>query len=139
MFRRGDIFAPSDYLVLMRNARSKQPYVVHSLDHRFFKNYDSLTSNYASICPGKRTNDPVVTDIRGLLYLPSGEVLYKLRHSENWATLPCRRKCSPSPLNALYAKPLSINAAKFLNLQELKAVIPHEYHAFYDNLLHEEN
>ena len=137
VFGKGDIYAPSDYLVLMRTARSKQPYTVHSVSHTFFKDYDSLPGNFASIRPGKKAGDPTVSDVRGLLYLPSGIVCYKLRHTQEWVELPCRRRVQHSSPGQLYKAPLKINADKFKNLQELKSVMPADCHDFYDGLLHE--
>lgn len=134
-----DIYTPADYLVLMRSARPMQPYVVHDIDFSFFKNYDALSSNFASIRPGKKSGDPVVTDIRAFHYCSGGDVLYKLRHrlSDPWILLPCRRRdimCIPQ---ALYKAALSITNDKFKNLQDLKAVMPQRYHSFYDSLKHD--
>ena len=137
MFRNQELYSPSDYIVLMRSARSELPYHVHSINFDFFKNYDSLPSNFSSIRPGKKAGDPVVTDIRAFLYKPSGEVLYKLRHPDDWTLLPCRRRvvnCTPP---VLYTASIAISADKYKHLQELKVVIPPEYHEFYDQLKHQ--
>ena len=137
MFGNADIYSPSDYLALMRAARPKQPYAVHSLEYTFFKDFEKLNSNYSSIRPGKRAGDPVVTDIRALRYETTGKVLFKLCHCNDWTVLPCRRNitafCQPKMLHNLALK---ISADKYNHLQDLKAVIPSEHHAFYDSLLH---
>lgn len=123
--------------MLMRAARPKQPYNVHDVDWKFFKNYDNLQSNFASIRPGRKIGDPVVTDIRGLLYTPAGEVQYKLRHPALWSTLPCRRQIIQCKAQALYKASIAVTTDKHKHLQELKAVIPESYHAFYNLLKHE--
>jgi len=75
-----NIYSPSDYIVLMRTARPRHPYIVNSIDFSFFKDFDGMSSNFSSIRPGKKAGDPVVTDVRGFQYRGNGEVLYKLRH-----------------------------------------------------------
>jgi hypothetical protein len=137
VFGKTDIYAPSDYMVLMRSARAKKPYTVHDIDHSFFKNYESLPGNFSSIRPGKKSGDPTVADVRGLLYEPSGDVRYKLQHNHAWTILPCRRRdlhCLPK---ALYNSRLKIKTDKYSHLQDLKSVIPLQYHRFYDSLPHD--
>ena len=52
LFDNYPIYAPSDYVFLMRQARPKQPYTVNSVDYSFFRDYESLPSNLSSIRPG---------------------------------------------------------------------------------------
>ena len=138
------IYGPTDYVAQMKLARPKQPYSIKVLDYTFFRNYDSLDSNFKSIRPGHKVGQSVVTDIRALLYQPTGEVQYKLRHTEEYNDLPQQRTCraprdSPSELvpPSLYQQPLKIKKDKFNHLQQLKTLTPSEYHPFYDALPHD--
>ena len=139
LWSKQDIYSPTDYLCYMRHARPKQPYEVKSVDYTFFRDYEHLTSNFASIRPGKCAGAPVVTDIRGLQYKPNGDVNYRLRHSDEWKALPCRRPAAKLPAKAkmLYSQSLKLSARKYQHLQELKELIPADYHAFYDSLAHD--
>lgn len=132
------IYAPSDYVTRMRQARPQKPYDVKSIHYDFFLNFEELESNLKSIRPGKRKGDPVVVDIRGLKYLPDGSILYRLRHIDQWTILPQRRSnqrsCSLISPNRLYMSPLKITESKFKHLQELKLVIDQDYHPFYNSL-----
>jgi len=135
LFKAAEIYAPSDYLVHMRQARPGQRYSVTSVDFNFFRDFEHVSGNLASIRPGKKVGDPQVTDLRGLLYLPSNQIQYKLRHTDQWKNLPVRNALEnrTSP-RKLYKKPLKINADKHKHLQALKECIPTEYHSFYDSL-----
>lgn len=128
------IFLPSDYLNLMAQARPKQPYSIHHLDYTFFKNYSKICK-LDSIRPGKKAGDPVVTNIRALLY-KNGEIFYKLRHPEDWAKLPQRLQCNKSKLLSLYSAERKIENSKYECLQALKKYIHKDNHHFYDNLRH---
>lgn len=130
------IYAPSDYVVRMQQARPRNPYDVKSIHYDFFLNYEELPSNFKSIRPGKKKGDPVVVDVRGLKYLPDGSVLYKLRHTEEWTVLPQRRSVSREPFlpTPLYQQSIKITESKHKHLQELKSVVDKDYHPFYDSL-----
>ena len=135
------LYSPADYLAQMRVCRPHQPYKVKYLDYTFFKEYESLQSNVKSIRPGVKSGDSTVCDLRGLLYLPSGEIQYKLRHTEEFQTLPQPRKSTQQNCEAqipprLFKQPPKIKKDKFTHLQQLKEVIPAEYHLFYDTLTH---
>lgn len=131
------IFAPSDYITRVRQARPQKPYDVKSIHHDFFLNFEEMESNLKSIRPGKKKGDPVVVDIRGLKYLSDGSIFYRLRHVDEWSILPQRRNnqrnglVSPKPL---YRSSLKITESKFKHLQELKMVIDQDYHPFYNAL-----
>ncbi len=45
--------------------------------------------------------------------------------------------CNNQEIPALYMSPLKIKAQKYKHLQELKRVIPADFHAFYDALPHD--
>lgn len=133
------IMCPADYIRIMEDARrTPKPYEVHYLDHTFFKNFSS-TCTFKSIRPGSRAGDPVVVDIKALHYDPTGEILYKLKFSDEWKPLPIKRgestKIEKDPVS-LHANQIPIAASKFQHLQELKRYIRADYHAFYDALPH---
>ncbi|KAH9632642.1 hypothetical protein HF086_008469, partial [Spodoptera exigua] len=121
------IFAPSDYITRIRQARPQKPYDVKSIHYDFFLNFEEMESNLKSIRPGKKKGDPVVVDIRGLKYLSDGSVFYRLRHVDEWSVLPQRRNNQRNGLvspNRLYRSPLKITESKFKHLQELKMFYP---------------
>jgi hypothetical protein len=136
---RRPIYSPSNYVELFRFARAKQPYDVMYLDHTFFGDFSSL-KYYDNIRPGNKVGDPVVTDIRCLRYLPEGLIQYKLSFDDEFNDLPKRRNAKvPSgdeDVAPLYRQPLQIKNTKYEHLQQLKSVIPKDYHAFYDSLSH---
>jgi hypothetical protein len=141
MFKRAIIYAPSDYIYLMRQARPQQPYRVKILDYNFFFNFE-VPSNVSSIRPNDRTCEATVNQIRGLRYA-DGEIGYKLRHPHEWTIMHKRivltrgvNRLNP-PLMPLYASTLKISKDKYKHLQELKVLLPLEYHAFYDSLQHD--
>nr|CAH7723171.1 unnamed protein product [Callosobruchus chinensis] len=70
------LYVPIDYVNRMRQARAKQPYLVNYVHYWFFKNFESLPTNFKSIRPGKKTGDPTVGDIRALRY-DKGQVDFK--------------------------------------------------------------
>ena len=92
---------------------------------------------YDSIRQGRVANDPVVTDIRALLYEPEGFIKYKLSYDDEYVLLPKRPKPkSVQPKPKLYQRKIPISQVKWTHLQELKLVIPSDCHSFYDNLPH---
>jgi len=80
---------------------------------------------------------PVVTDIRGLLFLLSGELKYKLRHSDEWQNLSIRRtpEAGTNP-KYLYSVRIKIKSDKYKHLQEFQPLIPAEFHEYYNSLPH---
>ncbi|CAG9818856.1 unnamed protein product [Phaedon cochleariae] len=137
--RRTDINVPADYVgVCLAARRNPSPYLVKYLDYTFFKNFGELKF-LSSLRPGKRTGDPVVTDIRALQYSPNGSILYKLRHTDTYTPLLFRnpnkiQPCSLESLPQLYGRPIPIKKDKWDNLQSLKKSLKKDYHSFYDNL-----
>ena len=87
-----------------------------------------MVSNFKRIRPGQKAGESVVSDIRALLYKPTGEVGYKLRHSEEYTDLPLKRACAlrdgSTELPRLYARRLKLKKDKFHHLQQLKSLIP---------------
>ncbi|KAJ8891999.1 hypothetical protein PR048_004564, partial [Dryococelus australis] len=101
----------SDYVARMRLARPAKPYKVYVLDYNFFKNCEAVATNFTSLQPGKKSSDPVITDIRALKYLSSSEILYKKDHTADYDMWPQKRRrstftaCSDPP--SLYKQQLS--------------------------------
>ena len=140
--KNASIYCPAEYTAIMRNARSKpSPYAVKYLDYRFFRDF-AKTITIPSIRPGSRVGDPTVTDIRALKY-EDGSIQYKLKFSDDWQDLPRPRRARQSiaregqlPPPSLYQDHRPINDSKYDHLQQLKSVMPADYHAFYDGLRH---
>ncbi|KAK6175213.1 hypothetical protein SNE40_013721 [Patella caerulea] len=139
--RKQPIYCPQQYVDYIKKARTvPRPYNVKYIAHDFFNDYKIL-NYYSSIRPGKKVGDPVVNDIRVLKYNPGkdGRIEFKLHYSDEFQELP-RRFFVKSPggeeVGKAYTVPLKIKASKYNHLQELKSVIPKDYHSFYDNLLH---
>jgi hypothetical protein len=97
-----DIYLPSDYARLCEKSRRKQklqneklinPYEVKCPDYTFFINYgDKNNLKYESIRLGTTVKDPVVTDLREIQYLPSGEIYFKIDFDDEYKLLPRRAK-----------------------------------------------
>ena len=124
----------------MKSARKvPAPYEVKYLDHTFFKDFAEV-GTLKSIRPGRRTGDPTVTDMRCLKYTPDAAVEYKLNYSDDWQPLLQPRSAAAAvnhqPPSPLYTTSRPIKEIKYQHLQQLKAVIPTDYHRFYDELRH---
>nr|CAI5823227.1 unnamed protein product [Callosobruchus analis] len=133
-----EIHLPSDYISASKEARTKPfPYEVVKLGFDFFKDYSKpCCLKYNSIRPGRKPNEPTVTDIRALSYNVEGYIDYKLNFDEDWKQLPSRHKASNEvpiypPLNK---SKLPIKKSKFDHLQALKTVLPEDCQNFYDFL-----
>lgn len=142
------VYLPIDYVNYTKEARKpvkiankliKKPFDAIYLSYDFFKNFnDDQLIRFNSIRPGKGKNDPTVSELRSLIYLPNGDVKFKINFDDEYTDIPCRIKkygCKREP-NRLHSGPLPIQSNKWKHLQELKKVIPQEYHFFYDNLCH---
>ena len=136
--RHRQIYWPPEYSEVFTSARSKPHlYIVKNVDFNFFKDFSNI-SYYRSIRPGNSAGDPQVVDIRALKYSPDGVISYKLDHTDDWAPLPRRsNRGAAVQITQLYRQPRSIKKSKWDHLQQLKTVMPMEYHGFYDNLLHD--
>lgn len=133
------VYCPADYVRYIKEARQRPfPYKVEYLDHSFFKDFNN-TCGLKSIRPGKKAGEPQVADIRCLQYTPDGQIRYKLVHEGDWQELQVRGNSThiDNQPKRLLANQRKIQAAKYKHLQELKAVIPQDIHAFYDALPHE--
>lgn len=140
-----EIFVPEDYITVTKEARKtvvvngireQMPFDVEYLHHSFFKNYaDETNLRFNSIRPGNKAFDPTVSQLRALIYLPSGAIKFKTDFNDEYEDLPRSIK----PFENYDVKPLHISAikikqGKWKHLQSLKSVIPVENHSFYDNL-----
>lgn len=138
--RNKKINVPTDYVNVCKTACHKSPYHVEYLMHDFFKKYDHLQF-VKSIRPGKVVGAPTMNDLKALKYSKDG--IFKLRHTENWQTLPIRLNISnimpvkSNDIPQLHKNRLKIKAEKFQHLQQLKLSMERDYHDFYDQLPHE--
>jgi len=144
LVRNKPVYSPYSYVDALKSARPKQPYNVQYITHDFFHDFTHLR-HYTSIRPGTQTGDPVVTNVVCYQYRPDGTAFYKLDFGDAFKALPKRvtRRSNPGDMDnhdvgwpRLHKGPLPIKGSKFKHLQELKAVIPMDFHAFYDNLPH---
>lgn len=136
-----EITLPSQYVSVVKEARKKPcPLDVEYLTHDFFKNYDEKSIiRFESIRPGKMKNDPTVSDLRNLKYLPSGEIQYKLIFTDEYKDLPQRTKMitlADVNIKPLFKERLPIKSTKWKHLQDLKPTLDKEVHSFYDELPH---
>ncbi|KAG4067983.1 hypothetical protein HA402_010669, partial [Bradysia odoriphaga] len=134
------INVPTDYVAVTRSARKTVkvngirkdcPFDVEYLSHDFFKNFaDPRISR-------SKAHDPTVNQLRAMIYLPNGRVMYKIDFNEEYRDLP--RKILPYNYSLhepdkLHTDCLKITKTKYNHLQQLKTVIPAEYHSYYDNI-----
>lgn len=133
-----EIYLPFDYCQAAIEARKTPfPYETKYMTFEFFRDFSNIVY-YNSIRPGRNTGDPTVIDISALRYLPSGKIETKLDFDQQFEDLPRR----PRPIDKstvpkhMYSHRLPIPLRKWQHLQELKAVIPKDFHSFYDNLPH---
>ncbi|CAM4665805.1 unnamed protein product [Leuciscus chuanchicus] len=138
--RDQDVYLPAEYVNLMKRARVKpHPYEVKYIDHTFFQDFTKLRL-CKSLRPGVRPGDPTVHDIRAIRYNNNGTMDFKINHSDDWHPHPShqlRNSTSDShTVTPLYSDRLKIKELKFKHLQDLKEVIPKDFHSFYNNLLH---
>lgn len=129
---------PAAYVDICKNARKTLSlYTIKYLDFRFFCKYSSLQF-YSSIRPGCTIGDPVVADIRCLLYSPDKTISYKLSFNGDWELLRHGTNLSVEEsfeISALYNEPLKIKKNKYNHLQSMKPLIPSDYHSFYNELI----
>ena len=128
------IYVPANYIDIIKKARDQpEPYKVKYLDHTFFKDFSKI-GPFKSIRPGSKVGDSTVSDIRALQYSSTG-ISYKLQFSDEWKSLP-QPRAQNFEMNTppLFTQSRKIVPSKFKNLQELKSVIPADFHGFYDNL-----
>lgn len=137
-----DVHVPADYVTATKEAREKPfPYEVKYLSYDFFKDFTvSSLQYYESIRPGRKSGDPVLTDVSCLKYTSSG-ILYKLEYDDEYQILPQRLMKVDKKIEApaLFSSVIPLKFSKWKHLQELKSVIPSDFHSYYDNLPHLES
>ncbi|XP_060062917.1 toll-like receptor 4 [Ylistrum balloti] len=136
--KRKPIYVPQNYVDIIKSVRPSQPYHVHYVDHTFFKNFSHINL-YSSIRPGTKVGDPVVTDIRVLEYSPHCGIRYKLMYDQEFCDFPRKAKLNEQATPEMTVAPLhatqcKVKESKYKHLQELKNVIPRDFHPFYDIL-----
>ncbi|XP_051746313.1 uncharacterized protein LOC127510601 isoform X1 [Ctenopharyngodon idella] len=137
--RNQEIYVPAQYVALMKTAWSKpNPYKVKYVDHNFFQDFTKLRL-CKSIHPGIKLDDP--SDIRAIRYNINGTMDFKIQHSADWTPFSKNQQIqhtnSSSPsVTPLYTESLKIKEMKYRHLQDLKEIIPKDFHSFYDNLKH---
>ena len=130
-----NVYAAADYVRFAANAKCSSPYTVNYLCTNFFS-YFSQLNYYSSILPGCRVGDSVVTDLRQILYR-DGCIYYKLGFDDQkeFKSLPRWVRNNTGIIAPLFATELpAITLTMYQDLQQLKRVIPQDYHFFYYNL-----
>jgi len=127
-----DLHSPAQYVELIKEARRKNPYNVHYVQHDFFKDLSSLRM-FLSIRPGRKAGDPTVADLRCIKYLPSGDIQWKLRHTDEWQLLLQPRRaaihgCNDANATPLYSSSIPTKRDKYKDIQSLKSVIMPDFH-----------
>lgn len=148
--KKKSIFIPQDYIdvtkiarktVIVNNTRREYPFEAVHLRHDFFFNFANKDQvRFKSIGPGVKPYDPTVSNLRALIYLPSGKIKYKIDFDEEYRDLPRKIAsfdCEKHEPKKLHNNCLKIKKTKYEHLQQLKSVIPEQYHNFYDNLQYE--
>lgn len=148
--KKTTIYVPQDYIditmearktVVVDNIRKHCPFEALYLRHDFFLNFsDKNKLRFRSIRPGVKAGDHTVNNLRSMIYLPSGQIKYKIDFDDEYQDLP--RKiipfdCEKHEPQKLHQNRLNIKKSKYEHLQQLKAIMPEKYHSFYDNLPHE--
>ncbi|XP_078141925.1 uncharacterized protein LOC144539812 [Centroberyx gerrardi] len=109
------------------------------VDHTLFQDFTKLRL-CKSIRPGIKPGDPTVHDVSAIRYNINGTMDFKIQHSDNWTLLPkhqLRHTTSDTlTVTPLYTESQKIKEMKYKHLQDLKEVIPKDFHSFYDNLKH---
>ena len=136
--RGRQIFWPAENIDVLTAARRDRPYEVKQVDDIFFRDFSKL--NYLnSIRPGSSAGDPQVVDLPCLQYLPDGSVSFKINYTDLWRPLPQRRrknKTDDNTITKMCKAPMRITSTKWQHLQQLKKVLPKDYHHFNDALPH---
>ncbi|KAK5648045.1 hypothetical protein RI129_002937 [Pyrocoelia pectoralis] len=125
--RNRKIYSPAGYIAACKSARSNpRPYQVQYLNHKYFKNFSSL-----------KYHTSILNDLCAIQYRPNGKLYYKLNFDDDWMLLEkrlSRKSQEVGNIVPLYQNPLPITKSKYDHLQQLKEVIPADYHIFYDTL-----
>lgn len=130
-----DIYLPTDYINVCREARHKNPYNVRYMHFDDFKDFSQI-GYYSTIRPGYKAGDPKVSELHGLMYLPAGEMKYKINYDDIWTDFPKRPRSGNYTVTQLYKTRPKIKIEKYNHLQSLKTVLDKQFWKFYDDLPH---
>lgn len=134
-----DIYSPQDYLIAIQMSRqSPSPYKVKEIK---FNEPKKLSAEYLkSIRPGKKTNDPTVSDVCAYQCSLSDDgaisIKFKLHWSEPYVELPCRISPGLKEWVPLYIERPKITARKYADLLSFKNVVPQNAFDLYVSLPH---
>jgi hypothetical protein len=133
--RNIDVYTPLQWETVIRVARASNPDRVVNVDHTFWKKYIATVT---SIRPGKRAAEPTVTDLRHIVYMKDGSVLYSLSHGTPQRPLQCKmmktKAAADTEPKPKYSSSLSV-ASKLTDLLELsRLIVPAEHQPFFNNL-----
>ncbi|BES90489.1 Hypothetical protein NTJ_03297 [Nesidiocoris tenuis] len=138
------VFLPSQLASIASKARTNpMPYKIKTPDFAFFKDFSQADQTiYTSIRPGKKAGDPTVTDLRAIMYDPTGTIKFKLAFDNDWQELPVthrNRKRIPviKEFPNLYRSRPLIPRDKYNDLQDLLQFIPGDCRPYYDSIPHE--
>lgn len=112
-----EIYSPTGYLEACRSARINPAlYSVKYLYYDIFK-YSNLKF-VSSIRPGVKNDDPVVTDLKCILYKPDSSMKVKLNFTDSYSDLPRNVTNPPEDVvpEPLYKSRLNTEASKFKHL-----------------------
>ncbi|XP_031338517.1 uncharacterized protein LOC116167318 [Photinus pyralis] len=130
-----DIYLPTDYIAVCKEARNRNPYNVKYMKYTDFRDY-SKVKYYSSIRPGRKPGDPQVNQVHCFMYSPEGIINYKLQYKDEWQVLPTRSHLDQYEVTQLYDTKQNIKQDKFNHLQHLKQVLDQQFWEYYDNLPH---
>lgn len=146
----GNLFLPSQLYPIVRLARRKQPYCVHTLQHSDFLDFKKLSQDLRILSiKTSETGDPIKwNDIMELKVTKSQPltIFFKTSHlQKDYGCFKLKRQqlnLQGLPLQALNSEPRKIDAKKYRNLKSLcegtKPVIRLEEHKkFYLGIPHE--
>ena len=110
----------------------------------FLESLAKVPSRYCQKDSHKLYLETVITsgthlNLRYLQYLPDGSVSYKINYTDQWRPLPQRQrknKADDNTITGMYKAPMRITSTKWQHLQQLKKLLPKDYHHFYDALPH---
>lgn len=136
--RNREVYSPACFISAAKEARKNpRPFNVEYLRHTFFEDFSKI-KYYNSIRPGSKVGDPTVTNLCALQYSQSErQIKYKTDFSSEFQALEKRTRANNGPvgkIEKLYKNQIPIRKSKYDHLQQLKQVIPADYHLFYDNL-----
>lgn len=134
-----DIYLPTNYIAICREARPSNPFLVTYLQFNDFKDYSHL-KNIRSIRPGYKAGDLTVSDLKCLKFVPGCQVFFKSSYNLDWEMSPKRSFSTliehDSPPRKLFNQRLKIKADKFKNLQDLRPVLDKTFWEYYNNIPH---